>query len=300
MKQYTTQKFQVQSRMKKFIVPCDKLSSHPFDYPTDEYATIITNGEECECVEGTDKKGNEIVTPYWLSLVGEYLDTKPLTPFHREVLFTAISAYEQGYRVLTFKSTLNALTCSDKTRVRPEQYAAIKGAIDKLAFTRITVDLAPLLKAYPNYKKRYTGKAELVSTLLPARYIEAEINGQKTLAVELLGESPLMTIAKIKKQVLTYDATPLAVPNQHQTENVMTIDNYLLRRVHLIKRGVNPSILLETIYRNCGLADATRWQKQDARKIIADTLNHFKSESVIKNFEFEQQNGTYRNIKISL
>ena len=301
MKQDNPKKFQVQSRMKKFIVPCDKLSSHPFDYPAEEYATIITNGEECECVEGTDKKGNEVVTPYWLRLVGEYLDTKPLTPFHREVLFAAISAYEQGYCVLTFKSTLNTLTGSiKKGNIYSEQYTAIKAAIDKLAFTRITVDLAPLLKAYPNYKRRYTGKAELISTLLPARYIEAEINGQKTLAVELLGESPLMTIAKMKKQVLTYDATPLAVPNQNHTENVMTIDNYLLRRVHLIKRGVNPSILLETVYRNCGLENATRKQKWDARKIIAETLNHFKTEGVIKNFEFERRDGSYHSIKITL
>lgn len=282
------------------IVPVDKLTSIIFDYPADEYATIITGGEECGCVEGTDKKGNEVVTPYWLSLVGEYLDTKPLTPFHREVLFAAISAYEQGYRVLTFKTTLNALTCSDKARVRPEQYAAIKAAFDKLGFTLLKVDLEPLLKAYPNYKKHYTGKAELVSTILPLKYIEAEINGQKTLAVELLGESPLMTIAKMKRQVLTYDATPLAIAGQNNTPTVMTIDNYLLRRVHLIKRGVNPSILLETVYRNCGLADATRKQKWDARKVIDETLNHFKAEGVITNFTYERQNGSYHSIKITL
>lgn len=280
-------------------VPVDKLTNVIFDYPADEYATIVTDGDQCELVEGHDKKGNEIITPYWLSCVGEYLDTKPLTPFHREVLFTAISAYEQGYRVLTFKSTLNTLTGSEKKgNIYLKQYEAIKEAFNKLIFTGITVDLEPLLKAYPNYRKRYNDKPKLIGTLLPARYIDAEINGRPTLAMEMFAESPLMIIAKMKQQVLTYDALPLAVSKQRNTPTVMTIDNYLLRRVHLIQRGVNPSILLETVYQNCGLKNASRKQKWDARKTIDETLNHFKKEGVIENFMWQIQDGEYKSIII--
>lgn len=280
-------------------VPCDKLSDHMFNYTPAQYKDIILNHENCDCIEGEDHKGKEVCTPYWLELSKDYVDLSPLTPFDREVLFHAISAFEQGFRVISISMTLDSLTGGEEKRnVRKNQYEAIKASIHKLMKTVITIDLEPLLKAFPKYRKRYIGKAELTSSLLPCRYLDAEINGQKTLAVELFEESPLMTVAKLKKQVLTYDNEPLAIPNQNHTPQVIAIDNYLLRRVHLIKRGMNPSILLETVYRYCGIENATKWQKQDARKIIDDTLNHFKAEGIIKNFTWKKQEGEYRSIAI--
>ena len=289
---------QVQGRLKKLTVPCDKLSNHMFNYSEKEYVEIILDGEECGCVEGYDRKGNKIVTPYWLTPSVEYADIKPLTAFNREVLNVAISAYEAGYRVLSFKMTLNALTGDDKSRVRIEQYEAIKAAFKRL-MTVITINIAPLLKAFPKYRKRHVGASELSSPILPCKLCDVEINGQRILAVELLGDSPLMTVAKLKQQLITYDLKPLAVPNQNNTPQVITIKGYLLRRIELIKqRHLTPTILFQTLYENCGLADADKWQKQDARKEIETTLNHFKAEGVIKNFEFERQGNAYRAIII--
>ena len=144
--------FQVQRRMKKLFAPCDKLSSHMFNYSADEYGEIIEYRDQCRCVE-IDKKGKKVFTPYWLELIGGYVDMSPLNAFHRELLFTIMSAYEQGIRVITFSMALDALTGGEEKRnVYKEQYAAIKSAFDKLAFTRIEIDLAQLLKAFPRYK----------------------------------------------------------------------------------------------------------------------------------------------------
>lgn len=304
MSQGEPKKFQIQKRTKKLIVPCDKLSNHMWNYSAEEYANIIKHHDRCECVEGTDKKGKVIVTPYWLEIADDCVDLSPLNAFHREVLFHAISAYEQGYCAITFTMTLHSLTSGEQTRIRKEQYEAIKDAFKKLATTSITINLAPLINAYPNYKKRLTGAAELTSPILPCKILDAEINGQKTLTVKILDESPLMTVAKLKKQVLTYDATPLAIPNQKNTPQIITVKNYLLRRIKLMKsskkeKGLNNSILFKTIYENCGLADADKWQKQDTRKIIVDTLTGFKNGGVIKNFEIEKSGGSYRSIKIT-
>lgn len=294
-----TQKIQIQRRLDKMIVPCDKLSNHMFNYTPAEYKEIILDHADCGCLEGTDREGKKVITPYWLELSKDYVDLSPLTPFDREVLFHAISAFEQGFRVISISMTLDSLTGGEEKRnVCKNQYEAIKASIHKLMKTVITIDLEPLLKAFPKYRKRYLGKAELTSSLLPCQYLDAEINGQKTLAVNLFAESPLMTVAKLKKQVLTYDNAPLAIPNQNHTPQVIAIDNYLLRRVHLIKRGMNPSILLETVYRYCGIENATKRQKQEARKIIEDTLNHFKAEGIIKNFTWKKQDGEYRSISI--
>lgn len=299
MRQDNPKKFQIQRRMKKLVVPCDKLSNHMFNYSADEYADILEYRDKCSCVE-TVKKGKKVVTPYWLELVEGYENYLPPNAFDREVLFSAISAYEQGFRVITFSTTLHNLTGGNQTRVRNEQYAAIRGAFDKLGFTRIEIDLAPLFKAMPKYKANYTGEARLVGILLPCRYFDAEINGQKTLAIELLGESPLMTVAKLKKQVITYDAEPLNIAEQNNTPTVITVKNFLLRRIKLIERGLNSFILLDTIYAECGLADATKRQRQEIRKAITDILSSFKADGVIKNFEFKKQGRAYRSIKITL
>lgn len=304
MRQDNPKKFQIRQRMKKLVVPCDKLSNHMFNYSADEYADILKYRDRCGCVEGV-KKGKKIVTPYWLELVEGFEDKLPPDAFAREVLFHAISAYEQGIRIITISTTLDSLSGGEEKRnVYKEQYAAIRGAFDKLAFTRIVVDIEPLLKAYPKYRKNYDGELKLIGTLLPCRFLEGKINGQKTFVIELLGESPLMTVAKLKKQVLTYDATPLAIAGQKNTPQVMTVKNYLLRRINLMqsakrKKGLSPVILFETLYKQCGLADATDSIKRNVRKEIANILSSFKAENVIQNFHFERQGRAYRAIKMA-
>lgn len=295
-------KAQVQGRMKRLVVPCDKLSSHPFGIDADDYAYLLQHGGEngkCECVE-TVKKGNAVVTPYWLKLAEDYTDMKPLEAFHREILFALISAYEQGFKFVTISMTFDNLTGGDKRHIYEEQYEAIKRAIDKLRRTEITVDLTDLFKACPNYRKNYSGRsARLVGYLLPAHYIEAEVNGQKTITLELLAESPLMTVAKAKNQIMAYDAAPLNIPNQHNTERVITVKNWLLRRIELAKqRGLNKSILFDTLYAECGLAGASKRQKQEARKTVFAVLDAFKSEGVIKDYEVDRAGSKYRAVII--
>lgn len=296
-------KIQVQRRVKKMTVPCDKLSQIIFEFSADEYADILENHEQCGCVEGF-KKGKKVITPYWLELIEDYADKLPPDAFTREVLFHAMNFFEQGFNLFTFSMTLDSLTGGEEKRhIYKEQYAAIKRAIDKLGFTLIRINLAPLFKAFPKYAANFKGnrdRAEIVGTLLPMQYLETEINGQKTLAVKLLGESPLMIYAKLKKQLLTYDTAPLNIAEQNNTPIVITVKNFLLRRIKLIERGLNSSILLDTICTECGLADATKRQRQEMRRVIADILSSFKSDGVIKNFEFEKQGRAYRNIKIIL
>lgn len=290
---------QVQGRLIRAVVPCDKLSNIIFEFPPEVYAEIL-KGEECGCVE---KRGSKkVTTPFFLTPAEEYADlTTPLNPFDRVILNVAISAFEQGYEFLSFKMMLNAMTGDAKSRVWSEQFAAIKAAIKRL-MTVISVDLKPLLKAFPKYRKRYVGTTEIISPILPCKLLDVEINGQRTLAIELLGESPLMTIAKLKRQLITYDLE-LAVPNQNNTPQVIVVKHFLLRRIKLMqsatrKRGLSPTILFETLYKECGLADADKWQKQDARKVVTATLNHFKAVGVIKDFTIERQGNRYHSIKI--
>ena len=294
------EKKQVQRRMKRLIVPCDKLSNLPFTFTAEEYVDIISNRIKLGCIEDPDDPDSPI-TPYWLEQAADCADMKPLDPFHREVLFACISAYAQGYNFLTFSMAIDALTGGDKSRIYSEQMKAIESAVRKMMKTTITVDLEPLLKAKPNYRKNYVGAAHLTGYLLPCHIVDAEINGQKTFAIELIAESPLMTVAKAKKQLVTYDAAPLAIAEQNNTPQVMTLKNWLLRRITLTKkRGLNSSILFDSIYEECGIKDASRFTKRNARKVIFDTLDAFKSEGVIKDYGIERERNKYRALKILL
>ena len=295
---------QIRQRLTKAIVPVDKLSQRLFELSPEEFIDMVKHGVRSGCLEGQDKAGKDVVTWFQLEEAADYVGNgKPFTAFQREVLFAVISAYEQGLRTISISMTLDTLTGGkEKRNVHIEQYEAIKAAFEKLGGTSIKVDLKPLLEAYPKYRKRRIDSAFLYSPILPCKVIDARINGQMTLAIELLSESPIMTVAKMKRQILTYDLAPLALPNQHATPRVIVIKNYLLRRIEEIKQGrfKSNSILLETLYRNCDLSRADKWQKQDARKVITETLESFKREGVIKNFEWKKQFGGFKSITLEI
>lgn len=297
------EEIQVQSKVKRIIAPCDKLSQVVFDLTAEEFTDLVDKNTNFEIVEGK-KKGKEVITPFCLALLKDYKDKLPPDAFTREVFIYAASAFEQGFNAVSISMTFDAMTGGEeKFRVYKEQHDAIVEAFKKLDAIRISVDLEATFKAFPKYGKNYTGKFRISGSLLPCKFIETKINGQTTTVIKILDESPLMTVAKAKKQLVTYDITPLAIAGQHNTKQVVTIKNYLLRRIKLIKAdkrkvGLNNSILFETIYRQCGLADADDGKKRDARKEIFETLDAFKAEGVFQDFEIERENGAYRAIKI--
>lgn len=298
-------KKQIQTRMKKLIVPIDKLSNDLFKLPAEFYARIL-NGESMKIKERFKDNGKEVFTEYWLKLAGGFLDKSPLEPFHREVLFAFLSAYEQDYDTVTFKMTFNTLTGTDKSHMCKNQFEALNEAVKKLQSIRITIDATTLFEAEPKYKARYgKGSAKLTGYLLPCEIVEAEINGrEKTLAVKLLGESPLMRLAKAKAQIVSYDNAPLAIFKQFNTPLVMTIKNWLLRRIHTTKserrkRGLNPSILFSTLYAECGIKDKPL-EKKRSRERIFEILDAFKIKGVIAGYSVEREGNNYRSIRLEI
>lgn len=294
----TLPKFQQNGRVKRAMVPADKLSQKIFTLNEEQFS-VLMDGDNLECVEGT-KKGKKIKTPFWLKNAEGYLDKSPLTPFQREFLFMLISAYEAGYRVATYQSTLNALTGGNKSRLHANQYEAMRSAADKLRLTCLTIDSASLRGAFPKYNKENIS-VTISDYLLPCRIIEAEYNGQKTLIIEMYGESPLVTYARLKNQTQCYELNGLDVPRQNNTPLVMVIKNYLRRWTDsVINRGLNSTLTKETFCTNCGLIGATKRQWQEVRKIIEATLNHFVAEKIIASWHWTKNGNAYKGITIRL
>ena len=287
---------QYKPRMTRAIVPADKLSHKLFNLTAEQYVHLM-DGNAIQVAE--DKKG-KVLTPVWLKNAEGLLDKKPLTPFQREVIFTAISAYEQGYNVLTIHSTLNALTGSDKCRIYDDQYEAIKEAFYKGQGTLITIDSANLRKAFPKYDNKEV--AVVISDyLLPCRIVEATYNGQKTLTIEMYAQSPLMIFARdIKQQVQKYDLKPIDVPNQRNTPLVIVIKHELRRWVDaVITRELNNTLTIPVFLKNIGHADADKFKQRKIRENMAAALNHFVDEGIITAWKWVKEGRAYRAITIS-
>ena len=114
------------------------------------------------------------------------------------------------------------------------------------------------------------------------------------------------------------------MPNIKNTELVLTIKSYLLRRVLQIvgsydshkkhfrgkskdgkniyrkARELEKTILLDTLFAQCGLSDAPINRKAEYRKTIEKIMNHFKAEKIIGDWHFEKESGKFRAVKIEL
>lgn len=299
-------KVQIQERPPRFVTaPCDKLSMQVFGWMAEEYADILVNGAACR----EDKRG-VVEVEYWLKLLEGYEDKLPPDARHREVLFACMELYEAGFKVVTPAMIVRHMTGSDRAVMDWE--GELKPIINKLMQTLIKIDLSPLEGLKPRrkgltYRKRfeepkYKDYRMITSPLLPARYKESSVNGQKSVAIEMLAESPLIMVADFKRQKITYDATPLVIPARRNTLRQTVIKRWLLRRIKLAdpsrQKPLNSSILFTTLYSECGLTDADKWEKQDARGFVLALLEHFKREGVMRDFEIVKSGQVYRSIKI--
>ena len=90
------------------------------------------------------------------------------------------------------------------------------------------------------------------------------------------------------------------MPKQNNTEIVTKLKNYVTRRILEIQahKNVKPTICFKSIYENCGLEDATKWQLQDARKTILDVLKHLKEQGAMRDYAIEKEGNSYRSVKV--
>ena len=106
----------------------------------------------------------------------------------------------------------NATMTGDSKDRKPsaEMVKLIKSSLSKLMFCEVEIDLTDVCVKY-GYN---SGKAPtLHSAILPGKYIESILNGQKIISVEFYEPSPLFIAAEIKNgQILSYDKNLLDVP----------------------------------------------------------------------------------------
>ena len=293
---FEIEKFQTNSRLQNIISPNDKLTKTLFSLPANEYYDAIKKGISIAVTE-TILRGKKIQTHFKLNGGGFATLKRPLNEYDRAIFDVCNSAREEGFFGLTRDSLFRALTSSGHRSPRPNQAAAIIESLKRL-MTVIEIDFSNTRDKIPKYN---SVKPKLISPILPCIILDnVLVNGQLTSIIKFTDESPLMTIARAKKQIITSPISLRDITNQNNTSLVIMIKSYVIRRIlEIILHNMTPSITFADVFKHCDLPNATRKQRQDARKIVLDVMENLKSKGVIKSFEFTKKGETFYSITIT-
>lgn len=274
----------------------DKVTKRYFNFDPETYDFLINRNGKFNIVEKKNhKKHGKVKTPTSICNAEGYSNVKPLTEFDRAVLCAIIAEQLAGNRYTTVNIIFRALVGKvAESGVSPSvnQRDAIRNSVEKLMFTQISADVAKsfeILK-YDNGDEIKIKK----SAILPACLIDAKINGQVIEDVIFFDrESPLWMIANAKHQIVRYDASLLDVPNMNNTPLIISIKNYVMRRICEIKlhKQLAPTLTFDDIFKKCRIDTASPKVKFDARNIITRFFEHLRSKNFIDDFSVVKLHG---------
>jgi|GEM_PF-1654777 len=289
---------------KQRIVPNCKIAKTISNLTDQQFDDMIQKGDSRGIIEKKHhKKFGDIITAYRIVSDNEYDDSSdPLSEFDRDVLSVCISEWEVGNRYTTPAIIYRGLTgkVNKNTDAMPskDQYAAIIHSIKKLISITLDTELSDVNEQL-NYND---GKSQKIfSPLLPAELISTFVNGQSISdVVNFLSESPVMTIARPRKQLLTFDASILDIPKQQNTKMNITAKNYVMCRIQEIKlHKLQPIITFADVFQKCRIENADNKTKLRVRQLIIDFMEHLKSKGEIRGFEVTKKAQTFHSVKFS-
>lgn len=291
-------------------------------YPTKELVICIDKMKKNICNPLKKSKKRKIIedkrsktkTPLKINFSS---DVEDVTAYDELILDVCISEQFKGNEYTTPAIIHRALGGS-KTKLTTKDKDKILQSVRKLATTFIDFDITDVCKKFGyNDGKEY----KYSGAILPCEYVTATINGWTDSAViHFLRKTPLLDVATFKGQIATCDISLLDVPKIRNTDTILAIKGYLLRRILQIKGSHNPHkkhfcgknkegklnfrtakklkkiILFETLFQNCELSDADRFKQRDARTAISKILDHFKEKGVITEWHFVKKDGAYYSI----
>lgn len=285
-------KDQIQDKIEEIAVSIDKLSQTIVKFSQKEYSEIIGDETPCTITEKKFANGKTVKTKYWLKHEADFNDMTPLRWFDLGVVAVCSVYYQRG-NLFTVDMILRALTGGNK-HFTDEQRRSVRDSIIRLMKTVINVDMTETCRLMKRYQ---TNTPKRTAAVLPCELLEdVIINGQKTTAIRMYAQSPLMEIAERKKQLLTIGYTLLAVPNLNNSPRVLTIKLFIITFALIITRNLRNefnftnSITLQKIYEIADVTEDSRAVKFNVREVALKIVEWLKKQKVIKNFELVYKN----------
>lgn len=295
---FEVEKFKEDISLEKIVSCNDKLTKTVFSLSAEEYFATLQKGISI-AVNETTIRGKKIQTHFTLNGGGIATLKRPLNEYDRAIFDVCNSAQAANFIGITRDSLFRALVGGKNrnTRPTPSQAIAIFESLKRL-MTVIEIDFSLTRDKMPKYKDV---PDKIISPILPCRILHNVLfNGNRTTLIRFTDESPLMKIARVKKQIITSPVSLRDIINQNNTPLVIMIKSYVIRRVfEIIAHNMTPTITFDDLFKHCELSNPSRWQKQDARKIVLSVMNNLQSEGVIKSFEMIKKGDSYYSVNIT-
>ena len=276
----------------------DKLAKVIFKL-SDEGTEDLLSGDTFCIVEKRDKKLGEITTAYKILNAAGYQVLRPFTMFDRFVLAVCISEWLKGNRYTTVAIIYRALTGKiGRSDAKPSvtQRKAIIESLEILMSRIVDYGAEEICQVMGyNNGNPFVGKAPL----LPAAYIDfSAINGDNDTLIFFTEEPPLLKMAQIKKQLVSYDATLLDMPGQNTPMNIAS-KNYTMLRIQeiILHKQLTPTITFGDVFKKLRIENSSNKTKMDVRNITIAFFEHLKSKGVVKSFEVVKHGNTFYGIK---
>ena len=276
----------------------DKLAKVIFKL-SDEGTDELLSGYTFRIVEKRSKKFGEITTAYKILNAAGYQVLRPFTMFDRFVLAVCISEWLAGNRYTTVAIIYRALTGKIGKGDSKPSVTQRKAIIESLEILMSRIvdygaeDICQIM-GYNNGNP-FVGKAPL----LPAAYIDfSSLNGESDTLIFFTDEPPLLKMAQIKKQLISYDATLLDTTGQNTPMNIET-KNYTMLRIQEIAlhKQLTPTITFADVFKKLRIENASNKTKMDVRNTMIAFFEHLKNEGVVKSFEVIKHGNTFYGIK---
>lgn len=295
------QNFQIMP-IKLRLVPNFKLCKVIYNLQQEQYSRMVVDGKQRRIMEKKKVKGyGDIITVYHLTNNDSCDNTDPLNEFDYAVFSACLSYFDKGDRCVSlgmiYRAMTGKTTKGGKGKVPHDIREDILLSLKKLIGTVIEIDDAQVNSAF-NYANSKTKK---YSSILPAHFDETLINGNDATVVFFDRISPLMEIAKQRKQILSYSPVLLDAPGIRNSFMNITLKNYVIRRIVEIKlhKNLRKIITFGDVFRKCRIDNAHREIKNRAREVIIKFFEHLQTEGFIKSFEPSQEGNSLYSIHIT-
>lgn len=262
-----------------FLSPVDKVSNKAFEGMLNSNTPLALAMEK----KGSKKPITTMVSINFDDMQGVTIrGRKELTPYDREVHDAIVTLFvEGGNDIITLQMIYRTITGDPNARLTAKQAEAISNSITKLMYSNITIDATDELKAYYGVDDfKYNGY------LLTIERVIATVNNNVLDAIHILRLPILYEYANYKNQIGRVDIKLLNTP-VNKSEEVITLQNYLMRRVLSIKGSskLSPTIVYDTVYERLEVdaptQGALRKKKAGVRKNIKSILDYWKKEGFI-------------------
>ena len=285
----------------KRLVPNFKLCKVIAHLSKEQYERMIVDGKSRKVLEKHNhRRYGEVVTVYKISNSDGFDNTDPLNEFDYAVLSVCISYLADGTLHITaamiYRGLTGKVSKGGKGKTTIEQRDAILCSVKKLMGTIIEIDESETNPAL-NYGKDRSPIT--CSAILPAYFVEKTVNGQDASVIYFDRESPFMTIARDRKQLLKYDVSLLDVPGvQNSWMNIM-LKNYGLRRVAESKthpKQMASTLTFHDTFEKCLIEQASNDTKMNARNVLIKLFKHLQAKGYIKSFELTKKANAFYSI----